>query len=261
LAYICVIALLQTLGVLKIYPGHYIAVLSQIWNYQGLLIEKPAFVSGIWYFGHYWSLALEEQFYFIWPLVVWLLSKKNQLRFILLLIVLMPIIRVGWYWAFPQHRGYLGMLFHTASDSILWGCLLAMIFQQPPYWLSKAVYSKFIQIGMLFLIGILQPVLAKQLGGAWSLLFGISLNALGAAYFLIVLMSNLTLQRWLSARPLVFIGTISYSLYIWQQLFLVPDWALGPQIPLGYALPALLITAWISRRFIEEPFLSKNAGR
>ena len=75
LAYVAVIALLQALGLLNIPLRYYAYVLSQTWNYQ-VLWNPSVDPTGHWYFGHYWSLALEEQFYLLWPLLLIMVSTR-----------------------------------------------------------------------------------------------------------------------------------------------------------------------------------------
>jgi peptidoglycan/LPS O-acetylase OafA/YrhL len=66
-------------------------------------------------------------------------------------------------------------------------------------------------------------------------------------------------SRWLAARPLVFIGTVSYSLYLWHFpiLVLCRDWITGINVwaNVSLALAAAVLAAWISYRCFERPFL------
>jgi peptidoglycan/LPS O-acetylase OafA/YrhL len=69
------------------------------------------------------------------------------------------------------------------------------------------------------------------------------------------------LQRAFSHRVLVMIGTASYSIYLWQQLFLTPAWASGWGLPTGVAVVLALVAGLASRRFIEMPFLAPMPSR
>lgn len=254
-AYIVAIGLMSSQGWLNIDLSHFIAAITQTWNYQLIWIGEPHSTSGIWYFGHYWSLSLEEQYYLLWPLTLILLPRRFVPFMLLCLALLMPFMRVGWYYAFPEHRGALGMFFHTASDSLMWGSLLAFLMRDPPAWLLLVTGRLRTRLFVLVAMLVVQPLAAAAWGGAWTLPFGISLNALTSTYVLATLRCHSDWRPALSLSPLVFVGGLSYSLYIWQQLFLAPEWAQGPTFPLWIALPLLFFVALASWRFIERPFL------
>lgn len=260
-AYIAVIGLMNVSGVVDIDSSHFVAAITQTWNYQVLWISEPHSPSGVWYFGHYWTLSLEEQYYLLWPLTLILLPRRAIPATLLGLALLMPFIRIAWYVGFPEHRGSLGMFFHTASDSLMWGSLLGFLMLDPPAWLVKATAHRGIRAWVLFTMFIVQPWAAEAWGGRWTLPFGISLNAVASTYVIATLRCHADWRRALSSRPLAIIGVMSYSLYIWQQLFLAPDWAGGPRLPLWAALPLLCGTAWLSWRFIERPFLLVSRAR
>ena len=224
-----------------------------LWNPDGS-------ATGNWYFGHYWSLALEEQFYLLWPLLLTLLPAARTPRVLLALVLLMPAVRVSWYFLFPAHRGSLGMFFHTAADPMLWGALLAFVLRQPPAWLVAATASRSLRLLVLLVALVLQPFAAHRWQGLWTLPVGLTLNALCACYLIALLRLHADWHRFFASRPLAFLGGISYSLYLWQQLYLAPDYAAGPQFPIWLALPALLVTAWLSWRCIERPFLARPAA-
>lgn len=258
--YILFIALLQLTGSIDVDPRHFLAAVTQTWNYQVLWLDAPRNVAGIWYFGHYWTLSLEEQFYLLWPLALILTPLGRMPAILLMLAIAMPAIRVVWYFSFPEHRGALGMFFHTASDSLIWGSLLAFLMQDPPRWLLRTTAHRGLRVIALLLVLIVQPLASAALGGAWSLPFGFSLNALGAAFLLAILACHADWRPAFATPTLVFLGSISYSLYIWQQLFLAPAWSQGPQFPLWVALPALFVTAWASWRWVERPFLAMKSS-
>lgn len=255
-AYIVAIAFMDAVGWLNVDTAHFLSAISQTWNYQVLWIGEPKSVAGIWYFGHYWSLSLEEQYYLFWPIALIAVPRRQLPALLLCMAFVMPIIRIVWYFLFPEQRGSLGMFFHTASDSLMWGSWLAFLMGNPPEWLLRATGNRVFRVVMLLVVLVAQPLAAESWGGKWSLPFGISLNAFGATYFLALLRCHADWRPLLSTAPLVFLGGMSYSLYIWQQLFLAPSWAGGPQFPLWAALPLLFCAAWASWRFVERPFLA-----
>src|SRR5205085_8064279 len=78
-----------------------------------------------WYLTHCWSLAVEEQFYLIWPLVLWCLGRQKALLVALIAVFVVPMIRVITAVAFPAHRYGIPWEFQTVCDALATGCLLA----------------------------------------------------------------------------------------------------------------------------------------
>jgi len=75
--YLAVIAGLTASGVLNISAGELTAAGLHVWNYSGLWGART--VDGGWFLGHFWTLALEEQFYLVWPLsVAWIGLRRGD---------------------------------------------------------------------------------------------------------------------------------------------------------------------------------------
>lgn len=81
--------------------------------------------------GHTWSLALEEQFYLIWPLAIIVLGRKNLPRTLAILILIAPIVRIASYYMIPALRGTMQYQFHIRYDAMAMGCLLAITWGHP----------------------------------------------------------------------------------------------------------------------------------
>lgn len=80
------------------------------------------------YLNHFWSLAVEEQFYLVWPFIIlWLRSPKKLLVFVLGVLLLLLIARsIVWMYRFP-HLNYTTVYTFTRIDGICIGCILALI--------------------------------------------------------------------------------------------------------------------------------------
>ncbi len=177
---------------------------------------------------HFWSLATEEQFYLIWlvTLVTLGLWRRPKLAIGLLMVpvVLSPVFRSG---VVQMHTssGLITRLLGGFSpalyaDSLAIGCLGAMLYNQHRHRLS-AVASR------PFLAAVLSGALFASAWLAWSEVDGVwaLVPSLQAVLIMCAIWATIERRtgpgyRLLNAAPLVWLGTLSYSLYIWQQLFL-----------------------------------------
>ena len=163
-----------------------------------------------WLFGHLWSLSVEEQFYFLWPAAM-VMGPWIARRVALATIVLSPALRMV-----LLLLGIFGMgvYFPTVADALATGCLLALF--QP----RLERYSSFFAWRGFFLIWFLTlsvPLLARPHARTFEL---VGLGALHLGLALCIQNAIVARYRVLNMKPMVWIGTLSYSLYLWQQLFL-----------------------------------------
>ncbi|MEZ2333995.1 acyltransferase family protein [Mucilaginibacter sp. RCC_168] len=257
--YILVIILLKVFFIPDIFKSYNSVVIAglYLWNYQPFF--HPALdLKGGWFFGHFWTLAMEEQFYLLWPITFILITNKQRLKkLILIVIILMPILRIIIYFLFPFLRGQIRLMLPTGGDTILIGCLGALIESSPNF---KEKYYKYIQnrllvtLAILF-VAVLSPILYNRFKGGYDLSVGISINNV---FILLILFwsiySSTLFSRILNNKILVQIGVLSYSLYIWQQLFLTDlnnFWV--NKFPQNLAI--VFIVGFLSYYIIEKPIL------
>ena len=223
------------------------------WNYAFLWITPPP--DGWWHVGHLWTLALEQQFYLIWPLALVACGLRRAPWIALTLMIWCPLARVASYWLFPEQRGHLGSMLHTGVDSLMAGCVAAFLVRSP---IVLAHLARHGLAGMLaggvWLLG-LSPLSGELLSG-FPTVCGYSLDALAGAWIVACahLVPGPVLRQWLGHGPLPRIGVISYSLYLWQQLFLSPTGWLAA----GHMIEPLLgacAAATLSYYCIERPVL------
>ena len=188
---------------------------------------------------HLWSLAEEEQFYLVWPLLLILFMRARRL---LLLTVALAVTLILWR-AYLALSGAGWQLYYrpdTHSDGLMIGAVLAIILQRRPLSLPAG----------------LQPWLVAAFAGwcvvgpyfAWEIV-GRPVLELLCAGLVLAAATKSELAAGLSWQPLVWLGKISYSLYLWHFMLL---WAFGWH-PLQ-ALPVSFAAAWLSYRFVEQPF-------
>ena len=250
--YIAVVALVALLGYLKISRYEFLGAATYTWNYVYIWFHHPT-TDGHWFLGHLWTLSLEEQFYLCWPLL-FILTPFFSLRWIpIAATLILPMVRVVTYYAIPEWRGYLGMMFHTAIDSILIGCGFAI-------WAGSLSTPRILMflnrlLPVLLLIPlVVSPLLRARFGGAYSVTLGMTMDALCVGSLLINQSAGKGLTSLLEASPLQWLGRLSYSLYLWQQLFLTNlnhTWT-------GYfpiSLVAALVAACLSYYLVETPLM------
>lgn len=175
-----------------------------------------------WYTSHSWSLSIEEQFYLLWPAALVFLGRKRGLRLALALIAISPVVRVISHKLW-NHGNLDAFMFHMRLDGLMMGCILAIL--QGEQWFAQAwkrVEHPALAISSLvFLCGV-SPALSHRFAGYYRMPAGYSLDNAAICYLLFYFVRNpLSVGgRILNWRPLVHIGILSYSLYLWQQLFL-----------------------------------------
>jgi peptidoglycan/LPS O-acetylase OafA/YrhL len=214
------------------------------------------------YTGHAWSLSIEENFYLFWPFV-FLFGNKTRKNFAVLLILAVPIVRSYLY--FNPVEWMREQSLFLRIDAIATGCLFALYREEilrylSPRW-KKLFYGSLI---ILFLL----PWLPGLFGGVDGL--GVIFIPLGVlhgsvANVLIAVMMMYSIFgyrgvwfRVLNSKIFNFVGVLSYSLYLWQQLFIarVDKWWIThfPQNLVG-----ILCCALFSYYVIERPFLKLKA--
>jgi peptidoglycan/LPS O-acetylase OafA/YrhL len=206
---------------------------------------------------HTWSLAVEEQFYIVWPLllalVLWRFPRRWQA------VMLLGLIGVSFAvaaWKTGDRSAFF--LLHYRAWELGFGAMLGMGFV--PEVRSRAARQALSGLGALM---ILVPVFAYTRETPFPGYTALP-PCLGAALLLHANRSADTLTAGLlSLKPVVAIGLISYSLYLWHWPILVLSriWLNRPLTPAEtlVALGASLAMAWASWRFVEAPFRKPDA--
>jgi peptidoglycan/LPS O-acetylase OafA/YrhL len=256
--YLAAIVVLSIAGWTDIDRRQVVYAALHIWNYSALLgmaADTALHPDGAWYLGHFWTLALEEQFYWLWPPLLFYIWRRNSQRLLVFLIFFVPLIRVATYFVAPHLRGQLSMMFHTGIDPILIGCFVALNKDRLNTWISSWPGGTLIPTCMVLVLFFLMPIAGSRLGGFWNATYGTTFEAalVGMVIVALYFQSDFWCARLLRTRPFVFVGTISFSLYLWQQLFANVNLPIAHAFPLG--ILEALGAATFSCFFIEAPFL------
>lgn len=243
--YLLVVALLAWNHAISVTPHHLIYAATFLLNH----FQEPN-----WFTGHFWSLAVEEQFYVVWPVVFLLTSRRGRVIGCLLILFMAPLLRTLAYLYQPGIYGAMQLSLLFVGDAIAIGCLLALLSRE----LEKSrIVRRIINLRCFFVIPLLSVIMYTTLK-----LFPAFYFAAGESIALICIAATLwkvmhvrdTAFRFLNAKPLVTIGVFSYSLYIWQQLFLNPtSTSVLNRLPLNLVLACAVAT--FSHLCIELPFL------
>lgn len=226
-----------------------ISVFTHTANYYNAWIG-----SNSWTLGHAWSLAVEEQFYLLWPLLFLAtirLKRVHALGVIAALIALVLIWRCVAYGHLGLGGAYVYNAFDTRFDCLAIGCGLAVI---GPSLRGTRVIARpahpFLTLAALYISRVHGSL-------AYHYTVGFTVDAFLIAILIVQLVQLVEARpwRWLECRPVRFLGALSYSLYLWH------GWGLsiGHHAPFARAatgVVASLVFALGSYYVIERPFLA-----
>jgi Predicted acyltransferases len=207
---------------------------------------------------HFWSLAVEEQFYLVFPFLLLGLQRRSErvkVAVVGAIAVVSLMLSVVGVWAFPQGTFYL---LPTRAWELAAGALLALNGGRLPLPESARAWTGWAGLGMI--------------GGAVAIydadtpfpgLLAVP-PCLGAVLVIWSTAGERSgVKRWLSWRPLVWVGWVSYSLYLWHWPVKVFShyWFTGLHSPLVMRVAVVVVSfglAWLSWRYVETPFRARR---
>jgi peptidoglycan/LPS O-acetylase OafA/YrhL len=234
-------------------------------------------LSALFYFGNYyvishdfhgipaglglvWSLAIEEHYYLFYPPLAALLLRVGRVRLSVSLLSMICAAVLAWrYWLVfhGASEAYLTMATDTRVDAILIGCLMALL-RNP--WLDRVSPPKALNdcaIASVCIATLAGTLLYRDDVFRLTARYTLQSLAIAPLIYLAVARADRLPFRWLNARPLVYIGTISYTIYLAHHVILsrlVKHWPQLGWVWLTLAGVALtLAVAEPMRRWVERP--------
>lgn len=250
-------------------PGMFQSLLqNQLWLWlyvqNFLMMKGPHQLPG---FGHFWSLAVEEQFYWVWPLVVLLLPRKWLFRLSVTICAAEPLFRFV-----LLHHGFSGwavrQLTFSRVDALLYGAIGAILVREAKsfrdygrWMLAACVPSVGVILFLIFRDGYVEYEDSTTVIFGYSALGVLALTFISYSYF-----DQGVVARILSTRVLRLFGRHSYALYVFHPM-IDAWWKLKHPSESGHYTVQLAaqhfavvffpscILAWLSWVTIERPFL------
>lgn len=188
---------------------------------------------------HTWSLAVEEHFYLLWPVVLaWVppAARRRVLWWLLAVALLwraLAIVILSEAWVYNSTD--------TNAAALLAGCYLAVSASKPNRWFALCVPA-LVVLAALPYFGHDSPMFLW--GGFLAIALGV-----GAVNY------ATTRARWLELAPVVWVGKISYGLYLWHYVLIRSD------LSIWLALPLTLLLAAASWYLVEEPIRKWRTAR
>lgn len=214
---------------------------------------------------HAWSLAIEEQFYLLWPAAFLLLLQRNDLRRGLIWAISAVLVwRTILYSGFGASQAYVYNALDTRFDSLAIGCLVAALCSSRRFLALASVIARRAWYPVPVVLAVYLS--RVHLGEWWHYTIGFSMDSLLLAVLMLQLLqlSGTQAWRWLNYRFTMWVGVLSYPLYLWH------IWGLGAAdnilnglggypLQLGLGIVLSFALASISYYGLERPFLRLKA--
>lgn len=217
------------------------------WNkskgyFNDIAIEEPML--------HTWSLAIEGQFYLLFPIFLFMFWQMKEKKLILLILILAFLSFILCEWGWRNHPNGNFYLAPTRAWEFLIGSLTA-------FYVKKNGYKSNHILSAIGLVAILVSIFFYDQSTPFPSSYTL-LPTIGTVLLIIFADKNTLVSKVLNLKILLFIGLISYSIYIWHQPILAFA-RLKLNSDLTTDLKIILcmlsiIVGWISWKFVENPF-------
>jgi peptidoglycan/LPS O-acetylase OafA/YrhL len=213
------------------------------------------------WFGHSWSLAVEEQFYLLLPLVIYFCPSRRLPTVIVAIAIAVPLYRLAVVQGFNNWAVANYVLLPARMDALSAGVLVAIALRSPSWraWLTKHIWLAYVvtvAAAMVAITGTLRTW--SNVGSYWALGYSFVALMYAGALTIIVVKCPVWASRLLELPPLPQLGTLSFCIYLIHPLIL---WTCLEHVQtalIAFVLSSLTIVgvAWASWRYLEGPLLS-----
>ena len=246
---------------------------NQVWLWLFLSNWAQPFDREVYWFPHFWSLAVEEQFYFVWPLIIATIATRRLVPVCFTIMVVALAIRVGMVEAGAKPE-MIYMFTVCRMDALACGAMAAVLLGSPRFLGFVREHSDWLLGAVLIVLmagaAFTDSYFAYNNG---TLTWGDTLLAVSMTAVLLVMVTGARgrLAGWLntllSLKPLQSVGKVSYAMYIFHppiatafvHPYLLPSLKkLGPGFPVWYALANIVCSygvALLSWHLLEKHFL------
>lgn len=212
---------------------------------------------------HTWSLGVEEQFYLIWPVVFILLgANRRRIRFLAWAIAATVAYRETLVFVFRLHQGYTYEAFDARADHLMIGCLLAVVLRERA---ALGVWQRICVSPVLVWVTVALLCVSGALTVAYGANYRDTLGSVADPILVaILLVQTITwpaegVGAALNWRWMRYLGAISYSIYLYQQIVVgemekvARPW---PWLRLPVIVAGVIAAASFSYWVVERPALS-----
>lgn len=207
---------------------------------------------------HTWTLSLEEQYYLLFPPFLLLLGRMSTRRVLGWVVALFLVSLTLSIALTPHYRSAAFYFLPTRMWELMIGSVLAVYFKLAPGCIERInprFGNVFLTIGILLILGSFFAISNNESFPGYLPLF----PCLGTACILVCGATPGPVRSFLIFGPMVYIGKISYSLYLWHWPVIVFLHFLYPTANILWALPVMIPLAVASYHLIENPFRYTNS--
>jgi peptidoglycan/LPS O-acetylase OafA/YrhL len=259
---VCVVALVGVLAAFSVIDGAFslggvLAVLFYYGNYFVIANDFDGLPAGV---GVVWSLAVEEHYYLLYPPLAAVLLRYGRAGVSAAVLLALCALVLGWRWWLASNgasEAHLTMATDTRVDAILIGCLMAL-WRNP--WLDPKPAASprrdALVVGVCLLV-LLFTLVYRDEFFRLTVRYSLQSAAVAPLIYLAVARAQRWPFRWLNAKPLVYLGTISYTVYLSHHVILLLVAKHWPGLDwFGATCVAIVMTLAVAepiRRWVEQP--------